>query len=202
MYLLIVAGVPLLVGAVLGLCGVPTTDWGWLNKLVVVLAWCGCLLGGLGALGLLISRLTDPRLRAVQTGITLFNLAFLVVIFLTGGLALIAFSDISQQLTMFVQALLTADSSIRMPTVLAVHVVLVLLFLAYLPFTQMLHFVAKYFTYHRVRWDDRAMTPGSPLEKEVSELLQQPVTWSAPHLGADGEKNWVDIVTDTEKDTE
>ena len=51
-----------------------------------------------------------------------------------------------------------------------------------------------------VRWDDRAMTPGSPLEKEVTELLQQPVTWSAPHLGADGEKNWVDIVTDTEKD--
>ena len=119
--------------------------------------------------------------------------------FLTGGIALIAFSDFTQQLTTFRQAMLTADMSIQVPAILAVHVVLVFLFLAYLPFTQMLHFVAKYFTYHRVRWDDRAMTPGSPMEKEVTELLEQPVTWSAPHLKADGEKNWVDIVTDTGK---
>ena len=202
MYLLIVAGIPVLFGAVLGLLGTSTADWGWLNKLVVALAWCGCLLGGLGAAGLLISRLTDPRLRAVQTGITLFNLAFLIVVFVSGGLALFAFNDFSQRLTAFVQALLTADSSVQMPAVLAVHLVLTFLFLAYLPFTQMLHFVAKYFTYHRVRWDDRAMTPGSPMEKEVSGLLQQPVTWSAEHLGADGKKNWVDIVTDKEKDAE
>lgn len=199
MYLLIVAAVPLVVGAVLNLAGVPTAEWAWMNKLVVILAAVGSLLGGLGALGLLISRLTDHRLRAVQTGITLFNLAFLVAVFLTGGIALIVFSDFTQQLTTFVQALLTADISIQTPAVLAVHLVLVFLFLAYLPFTQMLHFVAKYFTYHRVRWDDRAMTPGSPMEKEVTELLQQPVTWSAPHLKADGKKNWVDIVTDTEK---
>ena len=66
----------------------------------------------------------------------------------------------------------------------------------------MLHFVAKYFTYHRVRCDDRAMARGSSMEKEVTELLQQPVTWSAPHLKADGQKNWVDIVTDTEKKKE
>jgi nitrate reductase gamma subunit len=202
MYLLIVAAVPLVVGAVLNLIGVPTAGWAWLDTLVVVLAAAGCLLGGLGALGLLISRLTDPRLRAVQTGITLFNLAFLVAVFLTGGIALIVFSDFSRQLTAVVQALLTADISVQVPAVLAVHVVLVFLFLAYLPFTQMLHFVAKYFTYHRVRWDDRAMTPGSPMEKEVTELLQQPVTWSAAHLKADGKKNWVDIVTDTGKEEE
>lgn len=202
MYLLIVAAMPLLAGAVLGLCGVETANWAWLDKLVVILAAAGCLLGGLGALGLLASRLTDRRLRAVQTGITLFNLAFLVAVFLTGGIALIAFSDFTQQLTTFLQAMLTADMSIQVPATLAVHVVLVFLFLAYLPFTQMLHFVAKYFTYHRVRWDDRAMTPGSPMEKEVTGLLEQPVTWSAPHLKADGKKNWVDIVTDTGKPEE
>jgi nitrate reductase gamma subunit len=204
MYLLIVAAVPLVVAAVLGLAGVSLADWAWLHTAVVVLAATGSLLGGLGAAGLLVSRLVDRKLRAVQTGITLFNLVFLVAIFLTGGIALMSFSDCSERLTAFVQALLTADVTLQTPSLLALHLVLVCLFLAYLPFTQMLHFVAKYFTYHRVRWDDKAMTPGSKLEGEVTKLLQQPVTWSAPHLGADGKKNWVDIVSDTgkEKDAE
>ena len=71
------------------------------------------------------------------------------------------------------------------------------MFLAYLPFTQMMHFVAKYFTYHQVRWDDRPLEPGGSMEREVKELLQQTVTWSGPHLGANGKKNWVDIATET-----
>jgi nitrate reductase gamma subunit len=208
MYLLIVAAVPLLVAAIMGLAGVPAADGAWLHTAVVVLAAGGCLLGGLGALGLLVSRLVDPRLRAVQTGITVFNLVFLLAVFATGGIALVTLSDFSQLLSLFVGALLTADLSVQTPALLGVHLALVCLFLAYLPFTQMLHFVAKYFTYHRVRWDDQAMTPGSRLEGKVVDLLQQPVTWSGPHLGADGKKNWVDIVSgekpdaETEKDAE
>jgi nitrate reductase gamma subunit len=77
-----------------------------------------------------------------------------------------------------------------------VHVAVALVFLAYLPFSQMMHFVAKYFTYHQVRWDDRPLEPGGAIEREVTELLQQPVTWAAPHVGADGKKNWVDIATE------
>jgi hypothetical protein len=60
----------------------------------------------------------------------------------------------------------------------------------------MMHFVAKYFTYHQVRWNDEPLVPGGRMEKEVLELLKQPVTWSADHLRADGRKNWVDIVTE------
>jgi hypothetical protein len=60
----------------------------------------------------------------------------------------------------------------------------------------MMHFVAKYFTYHQVRWEDEPLMPGSRLEKEVTDLLKQPVTWSASHLNADGKKNWVDLATE------
>jgi hypothetical protein len=59
----------------------------------------------------------------------------------------------------------------------------------------MMHPVAKYFTYHQVRWDDRPMESGSSMEREVQSLLQQPVTWAAPHVGADGTKSWVDIAS-------
>jgi len=82
-----------------------------------------------------------------------------------------------------------------MPGILAWHAALTLVFLAYLPFSQMMHFVAKYFTYHEVRWDDEPMKQGGSMEREVQQLLDQPVTWAAPHVGADGGKNWVDIAT-------
>jgi len=59
----------------------------------------------------------------------------------------------------------------------------------------MMHFVAKYFTYHQVRWDDAPLVRGGPLEQELEQLLQQQVTWSAAHIGADGGKNWVEVAT-------
>ena len=77
-----------------------------------------------------------------------------------------------------------------------------LVFLAYLPYTQMMHFVAKYFTYHEVRWDDEPVVAGSKLDRELKKLLTQPVTWAAPHVRADGKKNWVDIATDIGKHEE
>jgi hypothetical protein len=60
----------------------------------------------------------------------------------------------------------------------------------------MMHFVAKYFTYHEVRWNDRPMERGSRMEREVERLLAQPVSWAGPHVRADGKKTWVDIVTE------
>ena len=74
-----------------------------------------------------------------------------------------------------------------------IHIYIILAFIAYLPYTHMSHFFTKYFTYHKVRWDDEANTKGSKIESRVSKLLNQPVTWSAPHIGADGVKNWLII---------
>lgn len=202
MYLLIVAALFLLLGAALELAGVPGSNLAALDSVVLVLAGAGYALGTLGAVGLTIGRIVDPRVRAFRTAAPLFNLGFLLLVFLSGGIALAAFGDFPARLMNFARAMISADVSIEVPGGLAVHLVLVFLFLAYLPFTQMLHFVAKYFTYHRVRWDDEAMARGSRMEAEVSELLKQPVTWSAAHLKADGKKNWVDIATETKEDAE
>ncbi len=61
----------------------------------------------------------------------------------------------------------TADMSVQLAGVLKAHFLLAFIFLAYLPFTQMMHFVAKYFTYHEVRWDDRPVEAGGKMEKEL-----------------------------------
>ena len=94
-------------------------------------------------------------------------------------------------------ALLTADTTVSVSNIVAAHVIFAGLFLAYLPFTPMMHFVAKYFTYHQIRWDDQPLRENPKMQEEIQELLGQPVSWAGKHLGADGNKNWVDIATST-----
>ena len=62
------------------------------------------------------------------------------------------------------------------------NIVLSVLFLAYMPFTRMVHYVAKYYTYHKIRWDDEPNTRGSKLEGKINKLLTQTESWSAPHI--------------------
>lgn len=196
LYLLMVTAAIFILAAVLGLAGVPGTDLPELHTAISALAAVGYGLGVLGALGLLWSRLTSPRLKPFTTPVVLFNLVLLLAVFASGGMAMISRDDFAAKTLSFVQAMFTGGFSVEIPAILGVHLVLVFVFLAYLPFSQMIHFVAKYFTYHNVRWDDEPLTPGSRLESEVLALLKQPVTWSAPHLKADGKKNWVEIVTE------
>lgn len=195
-YLLAASAALLLLGGVFELAGVPGPGLGLLRTGIPALAGTGYALGAVGGSGLLLFRLWDPRLKAFTSPLSLFNLALLLAVFASGGAALLASHGFAVSMVAFLRALFTADLSVEIPGVLAVHLVLVFLFLAYLPFSQMMHFVAKYFTYHRVRWDDEAMAPNSRMEREVLELLKQPVTWSGSHLKADGSKNWVDIVSE------
>ena len=70
---------------------------------------------------------------------------------------------------------------------------LVGLFLAYLPWSHMTHFFAKYFTWHSVRWDDAPNLAGR-FDAKAGRLLERPITWSAPHIRGDGRKTWGDVV--------
>jgi nitrate reductase gamma subunit len=195
LYFLIGAVGLLLAGAVLELAGVAALTWTWFRPLVTVLAGVGCTIGAFGALGLLGKRLFDRRLQDFSPPVTKFNLALLLAVFVT-GLWTVLTVDYFGGVSSFVGAVLTADTSIGVPTITGVHLVVGLVFLAYLPFTQMMHFVAKYFTYHEVRWNDEPLVVGGRLEKKLKKLLDQPVTWGAPHIHADGKKTWVDIATE------
>ena len=87
------------------------------------------------------------------------------------------------------------DTTVQLPGLAAAGLVVSSLLLAYIPFTHMSHFVAKYFTYHAVRWDDAVNRRGGKLERALAEYLTYRPTWSAPHVTADGTRTWADVAT-------
>jgi nitrate reductase gamma subunit len=158
-----------------------------------VFALMGYLLGSLGAIGLILKRALDSNLRPFNTITKYFNLVFLGAVFISGAYAWFSSPDFASEMSLFIKGLITLDASVTLTFSLSLHVVISLLFILYLPWTDMIHFIAKYFTYHEIRWNDAPQD--EKMEKELRSLLAQPVSWSAAHVKADGKKNWVDITT-------
>lgn len=195
MYMLISASALLILGSLASVLGWVSPDMWLLRAGLPLLAGVGYALGFLGAIGLFLTRIFEKGMANSTTRATYFNVLLLGSMFGTGLWALFTLPDFSSQALGFMGALFTADMSIQLASVLKAHFLLTFIFLAYLPFTQMMHFVAKYFTYHEVRWDDRPVD--EKMEKELLEMLGQKPTWSGAHIRADGKKTWVDIATDT-----
>ena len=199
LYLLIAGAGLLILNGILGMAGVAESGRGVLGAGIPMLAAAGHVLGTIGAFGLLLTRIIDRNLAVMTSRVAYFNLLLVLGVCATGVLAILSVPNFTGGMAGIVGSLLTANASVAAPGMLAVHLLVTLVFLAYLPFSQMMHFVAKYFTYHQIRWDDRPMEAGSQLEKDSQELLGQTVTWGADHIGADGKKNWVDLATEEVK---
>ena len=195
LYILFVMAVLVVLGGLSGLLNLPQPGIGLLKTVTPILAGAGYVLGGIGALGLFAGRLFSQKLKPVTSPASFINLALLLTFFISGVYVITAVSDFPHEMAVILQGLVTVNLSGEIATPLAIHLIVAGVFLAYLPFTQMMHFVAKYFTYHEVRWDDKPLEVGGKMEAEIQELLQQTVTWAGPHIGADGKKNWVDIAT-------
>jgi len=155
----------------------------------------GAVLTVAGALGLLLRRLTDPNLKNYTVPGDIFNLVFFLVVFgLLAAGYLTAGAGFPGMLAL-VEGLLTFNPSVDIPPALAAGLVLGALLAGYIPLTHMSHFIAKYFTYHSIRWDD-APNRGNPrLARRIAEYLAYRPTWAAPHIGADGKKTWAEIAT-------
>ena len=158
-----------------------------------VFALGGYLLGSLGAIGLILKRAFDSNLRPFNTFATYFNLLLLGAVFISGAYAWFSSPDFASEMSLFIKGLITLDTGVTLTFSLSLHVVISLLFILYLPWTDMIHFIAKYFTYHEIRWNDAPQD--EKMERELRGLLAQPVSWSAAHVKADGKKSWVDITT-------
>jgi nitrate reductase gamma subunit len=148
-----------------------------------------------GALGLLVRRLTDPNLKNYTAPADVFNLVlFLAVI----GLLLAGYflrpPDFTGALGL-ARGLLVFDTTVRVPGLLASGLLLGSVLLAYIPLTHMSHFIAKYFTYHSIRWDDAPNRGEAKLAAKIAECLSYRPTWAAAHMGADGTRTWAEIAT-------
>ncbi len=193
LYLLFAMVGLLAVSAILSMFGIGVVP---ILKLANIMATVGCLTGLVGTSGLLMRRLIIHELKSFSSFGAYFNLLFLMSIYLSGLLAVNSASDYAGNLSSMFHAIFTFQFGFSMPMMAAVHVALACAFFIYLPFTYMMHFVAKYFTYHEVRWNDEPMTAGSNMEKEVGDLLGQKITWAADHIKGEGKKTWVDAATE------
>ena len=172
--------------------------WGLSALLRPVYLACGTagpVLAFAGAGGLLTRRLRDRKLRIHSTPGDYFNLLF----FLATALLLIAGQWLRPAGSPGTMAILrgaaTFDTTLQVPGLLTAGLAAGALLAAYIPMTHMAHFIAKYFTYHAVRWDERANVPGGTIQKRMAEYLMYRPTWAARHVGADGQRTWVDIAT-------
>jgi nitrate reductase gamma subunit len=188
-----------ILNAILIITGVPAAVLNVFLAITSVVALAGYLLGGLGAISLILKRALDSDLRAFSSVSKYFNLVFLAAVFASGAYSWFALPDFALSFSQFIQGLVTLDTALTVVFPLSLHVILASLFFLYLPWTDMIHFVAKYFTYHEIKWDDA--TKDARMEKELEGLLAQPVSWSAEHIKADGKKSWTDLTTQ-KKDSE
>jgi len=164
--------------------------------IVPILGGAGLVLGILGAIGLFVRR-CGRELRDYTAPADFFNLVFFIAAF---GVALVNFVGFDRDFSLvsaFVANLVTlnlapvGDGTAGMLLVLSV--VLLALLTAYIPTTHMSHFIGKYFAYHSIRWQDEPNLAGGKQEETIHELLSRPVSWSAPHINADGKKSWLDV---------
>jgi len=176
--------------------------FGWL---IPITGYAGLGLGLVGAFGLIDRRRKKP-LRDYTAPVDVLNLVFFVLVF---GFALVTALAVDRgftSVTALVGNLVTFNVSWLAgggPEVLLplISGILMALLVAYIPLTHMSHFVGKYFAYHSIRWADEPNLPGGKQEKVIHEMLNQPVSWSAPHIKGDGTKTktWLDVATEDEK---
>ncbi|HSV96573.1 MAG TPA: respiratory nitrate reductase subunit gamma [Spirochaetota bacterium] len=166
--------------------------------LVSIFVIGGYLTGTVGSSGLLVKRFVDPDLKPFNSTSTYLNLVLMGLLFGSGLFAFFATGDYALELSYFARSVITLSPQSYVAIPVGLHIIIALIFLTYLPFTSMIHFVAKYFTYHEVRWNDRPQSV--TMTRKLNAQLQQPMSWSAPHVKSDGKKNWVDAATEEMKD--
>ena len=164
----------------------------FLYYLTLVTGVVGFGLGCLGSIGVMIKRLVDPDLNLYASAKNYFSYVFYFAVFLSGLVAWAAFDTSFALYRDFYHAVFTF-SDVEVDAALVSHAVLFAAFLFYMPSTQAMHYLTKFFAFFAVRWNDSPNMRGSKVEKKIEELLGQNVAWSAPHIQTG--KNWVEIAT-------
>ena len=190
-YLLGLWAVLLLAGAVTELSGLPlatagivsANPWAGLVYYATFLSGAaGALLLTLGSAGLFLRRLFNNTLSKYTTPQEYFNLLFLFAVAVSG---LVVWSgDPAFQYGRDILKRLITVSPIQAGTALTVHILLLGAVMIYIPQTKMSHYVAKYFSFHKVLWENEPNLRNSKMEEIVKKAMsyKPKASWSAPHI--------------------
>jgi nitrate reductase gamma subunit len=183
--------------------GVSASSNTWGRLIFYVTIWMGgsglslCLIS---CAGLLVKRVIDPDLRLYSVPADYLNLMFILVVVAAGFSAWYFYDQTFTAAREYVKSLIGFRPVKEMNTAFAAGVALFSFFLMYMPFSQMRHGLAKYFTYHRVRWEDEPNLRGSRLEEKIVRLLDNRMTWSATHIQQG--QTWSEVVRNTSSEEE
>ncbi|HHT64128.1 MAG: respiratory nitrate reductase subunit gamma [Bacillota bacterium] len=152
------------------------------NVLITLCGAAGIILVMVGSGGLLIKRLVQEELKIYTTGQEYFNLAFLFVVAASGFLNWIIFDPALSYGHQLMKSLLTLTPFSAGP-LLTVHLLLAGLVIIYIPLTKMSHYVGKFFTFHKVFWDNEPYLPGNEISVKVKEGMNYKPRgkWAALH---------------------
>jgi nitrate reductase gamma subunit len=165
-----------------------------LGRVLYYLTWVvvvgSFVTGSIGSIGLLIKRLTNADLRAYTSPMNYFNYIFFLTLFLSLFFAWYYDPTLSHYREFWISLLTFKYIDVEPATY--VFIMLFSLHLIHLPFTRSIHYITKFFAFWGVRWDDTPNQKGSEIERKVKEALNQPVSWSAPHIQSG--QRWIDVV--------
>ncbi|MEL7565427.1 MAG: nitrate reductase gamma subunit [Dehalobacterium sp.] len=153
-----------------------------LNPLITLCGVAGIILTMIGSGGLFIKRMVQEELKIYTTGQEYFNLVFLFVVAATGFLNWIIFDPALSYGHQLMNSFLTLTPFSAGP-LLTIHLLLAGLVIIYIPLTKMSHYVGKFFTFHKVIWDNDPYIPGNEISEKVKEGMSYKPKgkWAAPH---------------------
>jgi nitrate reductase gamma subunit len=200
MYCLIGFMLLLLLGAIFQLAGLAVSgDSGnalavIVYHLTIIVGMVGWILSLIGAFGLLLFRMFHSEMRKASVLSDYANLLILMAVFIAGLVSYLT-ADLSYMaLRGFVRSLISFQAVEVLPPAVGVQLWLWVVLMFYFPFTHMTHLFGKYFTYHKVRWEDEPNFRGSKIEKAVTKALGYRQNWAAPHIKTGG--TWAEAATE------
>ena len=186
MYAAIAWSVLVLIGAFLPDGALLTIDI-FLTTLAGIIA--GVLMT-VGAIGLLCKRLFVKQFKSYTTPQEYFNLVILLATSVLGLLNWLG--DMNFEFgrniarAMFQFKPLNAFYPDGVPVVLVLFILVLAFISFYIPLTKLSHYVGKYYTFHKVIWDNEPNMPGSKIEAKIIAAANKPkdpnaLKWSSAH---------------------
>jgi len=196
-YLILVWFALIFIGAILELIGIPISASGSMISpviyyLTLVVGVVAMILMFVFGIGLIVRRFSDPDMRKYSSFLDYFNLIFIIAVVGTGFAAWQSDPDFSLARE-FMKDLIVLSPLPSASGATILHVTLLSLLFLYIACTKMTHFIGKYFTYHKILWDDEPNLRGSEIEKKVLNQLNYRVAWRGNHIKP--EVTWAEEAT-------
>lgn len=159
-----------------------------LSQLVSILGPAAFILGALGCSALILKRATNAELKLYTTPVDFFNLLLLLSIFVTGIISWLADPSFVSSKKFVESVVLFSPASV--PSIVLLNFGLFGLFLIYMPFSKYMHYLAKFYTFHKCLWQDSFKDKGSAMDKKNIEQVGYKFKWAGPH--ANPNKTWLE----------